>query len=338
MIRSRVTLASTDAAAMQAATRSPFQIASPGTPSPSTGNPSVRTYAGGRSSSATARRSASTLATCMPEPVALVGLDDDDRPGEGAAYDLGRSSARGPSRSAAWSRRGPGTMPALPGGQDRGAGDQRAGAGAAAGLVDAGDRLDADPAQRALVAVEPGVAPDGQTSGQLTHGRSGGVGHVREGVGSVHPAGVVGGPEQDEDLADDEVDRHELVTRDAVGLLVASTCGRSSRRSGPGCRPSRRCGRRAPGRPSSCSSHWLHRAVAGTPFVVLDVVVLVERLAVDRDPALLVAALDHVALDADHPLHEVAALGVEPDLGHQLGDRVASGRRSPGVRASRPGP
>ena len=66
MIRSRVTLASTEAAAMQAATRSPFQTASPGTPSPSTGNPSVRTYAGGRSSSATARRSASTLATCMP--------------------------------------------------------------------------------------------------------------------------------------------------------------------------------------------------------------------------------------------------------------------------------
>ncbi len=66
MIRSRVTLASTDAAAMQAATRSPFQTASPGTPSPSTGNPSVSTYDAGRSSSATARRSASTLATCMP--------------------------------------------------------------------------------------------------------------------------------------------------------------------------------------------------------------------------------------------------------------------------------
>ena len=66
MIRSRVTLARTDAAAMQAATRSPFQTASPGTPSPSTGKPSVSTYAGGRSRRATARRSASTLATCMP--------------------------------------------------------------------------------------------------------------------------------------------------------------------------------------------------------------------------------------------------------------------------------
>ena len=66
MIRSRVTFASTEAAAMQAATRSPFQTASPGTSSPSTGNPSVRTYDGRTSSLASARRSASTLATCMP--------------------------------------------------------------------------------------------------------------------------------------------------------------------------------------------------------------------------------------------------------------------------------
>ena len=66
MSRSRVTFASTDAAAMQAATRSPFHTASPGTPRPSTGNPSVSTYAGATSSRATARRSASTFATCMP--------------------------------------------------------------------------------------------------------------------------------------------------------------------------------------------------------------------------------------------------------------------------------
>ena len=66
MIRSRVTLASTDPAAMQAATRSPFHTARPGTPSPSTGNPSVRTYSGGTVSLATARRSASTFATCIP--------------------------------------------------------------------------------------------------------------------------------------------------------------------------------------------------------------------------------------------------------------------------------
>ncbi len=66
MIRSRVTFASTDAAAMHAATRSPFQTASPGASSPSTGKPSVRTYAGRTSSRASARRSASTFATCIP--------------------------------------------------------------------------------------------------------------------------------------------------------------------------------------------------------------------------------------------------------------------------------
>jgi hypothetical protein len=43
MMWSRVTLAMMDAAATQAATRSPFQTAKPGTPSPSTLNPSVKT-------------------------------------------------------------------------------------------------------------------------------------------------------------------------------------------------------------------------------------------------------------------------------------------------------
>ena len=51
---------------MQPATRSPFHMASPGTSSPSTGKPSVRTYPGRVSNRASARRSASTLATCIP--------------------------------------------------------------------------------------------------------------------------------------------------------------------------------------------------------------------------------------------------------------------------------
>ena len=46
MIRSRVTFASTDAAAIEALTRSPFQTASPGEGRPCTGKPSVSTYAG----------------------------------------------------------------------------------------------------------------------------------------------------------------------------------------------------------------------------------------------------------------------------------------------------
>ncbi len=51
---------------MAAATRSPFQTASPGRPNPSTGNPSVSTYDGVTESRASARRRAATLATCMP--------------------------------------------------------------------------------------------------------------------------------------------------------------------------------------------------------------------------------------------------------------------------------
>ena len=43
MMRSRVTFATTDAAAMLPDTRSPFHSASPGAPSPATGKPSVRT-------------------------------------------------------------------------------------------------------------------------------------------------------------------------------------------------------------------------------------------------------------------------------------------------------
>ena len=66
MIRSRVTLAMTDAAAMHAATRSPFHIARPGTPRPAIGKPSVRTYPGVSSRRANARRIASTLVTCRP--------------------------------------------------------------------------------------------------------------------------------------------------------------------------------------------------------------------------------------------------------------------------------
>ena len=43
MSRSRVTLAITEAAAMHAATRSPFHTPSPRAPKPATANPSVKT-------------------------------------------------------------------------------------------------------------------------------------------------------------------------------------------------------------------------------------------------------------------------------------------------------
>ena len=267
MIRSRVTLASTDAAAMQAATRSPFQTARPGTSSPSTGNPSVSTYAGRRSSRATARRSASTLATCMPSRSHSVGLDHHHRPRQRRGGRPGRSSARGPSRSAAWSRRAPGRSRPCPSGRITAPATSGPAQAPAAGLVDAGDRVDADPAQRALVAVEPGVAAYRRAPGQLAHAPltgSGGVGDVRERVGTADPAEVVARPEQDEDLADHEVDGDELVPGDAARSRPCGTCGRWSRPSGPGCRPSRRCGPRGSARRSSrrcrssgrCTRRW----------------------------------------------------------------------------------
>ena len=55
-----------DAAATQAATRSPFHTARPGVPRPSTAKPSVSTYVGATSSRSSAIRSAITLATCIP--------------------------------------------------------------------------------------------------------------------------------------------------------------------------------------------------------------------------------------------------------------------------------
>ena len=82
MIRSRVTLARTDAAAMQAATRSPFHTASPGTPSPSTGKPSVRTYCGRHVEQRHRAAQRLDVRDVHAEPVALVGLDDDHRPGQ----------------------------------------------------------------------------------------------------------------------------------------------------------------------------------------------------------------------------------------------------------------
>ena len=66
MIRSLVTLASTEAAAMHAMVASPFGTASAGTVSPRTGKPSVSAYAGPGSSRANARRIPSMFITCSP--------------------------------------------------------------------------------------------------------------------------------------------------------------------------------------------------------------------------------------------------------------------------------
>src|SRR5437868_6111376 len=66
IIRSRVTLATIEAAATQAMTWSPFHTASDGAGRPGTGNPSVRMYPGSEGSAATARRIPAMLLRCSP--------------------------------------------------------------------------------------------------------------------------------------------------------------------------------------------------------------------------------------------------------------------------------
>ena len=63
----------------------------------------------------------------------------------------------------------PGDLAGLAGLEDGGPGDEGPGAGPAAGLVDPGDDPDADPTQRPLVAVQPGVPPDRRSRGQVRH-------------------------------------------------------------------------------------------------------------------------------------------------------------------------
>ena len=168
MIRSRVTLASTEAAAMQAATRSPFQTASPGTSRPSTGKPSVSTYDGRTSSRASERRSASMLATCMPSRSHSSGGTTTTDQAVARFSDLVVAALARPGGEQLGVGQ-PGHLPAPALGEDRGGGDERTGARARGRPRRRRRRLQAGPAQRPLVAVEPGVAPDGQTPGQHTH-------------------------------------------------------------------------------------------------------------------------------------------------------------------------
>ena len=139
MIRSRVTLAITDAAEMQAATRSPFHIARPGTSSPSTGNPSVSTYAGRRSSRASERRSAATLATCMPRRShsSCETTTTDQATARRTTCVVAALTGLGGQQLGVGQ---PGHDARLALGKDRRRGDQRAGTGPAARLVDAGHR------------------------------------------------------------------------------------------------------------------------------------------------------------------------------------------------------
>ena len=98
MIRSRVTLASTLAAATHAATWSPFQTASPGTPSPSTGKPSVSTYSGRVASDGQRPAHGGQVAHVQPAGVHLGRRDDHHRRRPGPGGSPRRRPARGPAR------------------------------------------------------------------------------------------------------------------------------------------------------------------------------------------------------------------------------------------------
>ena len=105
------------------------------------------------------------------ELVALGRLDHHDRPGDRASDDLRVAALAGlGGEQLRVGETGHDARAAV--GQDHGGGDQRAGARTASGLVDAGDRREPDPSQRALVAVQSGVAPDRAAAGQRGHRRT----------------------------------------------------------------------------------------------------------------------------------------------------------------------
>ena len=115
MMRSLVTLASTDAAATQAATRSPFQTASVGAGSPAIGKPSVRTYDGAGSRRRTACRMARTFMTCSPQRSTSVDgtttTDHDSARRTTSSYACSRAASVSSLESAS-----PGTSPRRPDG------------------------------------------------------------------------------------------------------------------------------------------------------------------------------------------------------------------------------
>ena len=276
---------------MHAATRSPFQTASPGTPSPSTGNPSVRTYDGRTSSLASARRSASTLATCMPSRSHSSGPTTTTDQATARRSDLGVA----PLAGLLGEQLGVGEPrddPPVTRRQDRGRCDQRAGAGAAPGLVDARDRVEPAPPQRALVAVEPRVAAHGQPPGQRGHGPT-----ASKVSGRLMHLEVAERPDDREHLADDVLRRARSRRR---GHRGAPGC----RRTGSGCRP---CTQRYP------SGTFCSKVMSEGSFARPRGSTLVQGGAVDGDPALVVAAGDGVAADADDALDQVTAGREQPE-------------------------
>src|SRR5262249_22375939 len=116
---------------------------------------------------------------------ALVGLDHDHRARQGRSYDV-RVAPLARLLGEQLGVREPGDLTGLARLEDRRPRDQRPGARPAPRLVDAGDHPHPRAPQRALVAVQPGVAPDGRAEGQAAHWPP------REGAGLGWPgAGIV---------------------------------------------------------------------------------------------------------------------------------------------------
>ena len=103
-----------DAAAMQAATRSPFQTARPGTSSPGPGSRRSARRPAPRSAGPARGACPSTLQTCSPSRSTSLRRDDDRGPRQRAPDDLRVDRARAPRGSAAWSRRAPAPGRACP--------------------------------------------------------------------------------------------------------------------------------------------------------------------------------------------------------------------------------
>ena len=193
--RSRVTLASTDAAATHAATRSPFQTARPRHPEPVDGEPVGEDVLRRPRAAPRARRNASTLATCMPSRSHSSCRSTTTDHARARAHDLVVAAVprllgqqlrvgqtghdRRPCPPAGW----PPPPPA------------EAGAGPPPRLVHPGHQVDAVAAQRPLVAVEPCVTPYRPPPGSGSRspgGAAGGAGD-RRAVGATTPQAAGGG-------------------------------------------------------------------------------------------------------------------------------------------------
>ena len=232
-------------------------------------------------------------------------------------------------------------MPALLSGRIAAPATSGPGAGAAARLVGTGDPHQAHAPQGPLVAVEAGVAAHGRPSRQGAHCRSPtAAGSSGPGSGTVsklsgrcsHEKWSRGHSSTKTLPTTRSVETYSSPSVQSVALAADVPRGVGGVAAVVAHHEDVPL-RHRPGVPVAAD----HRAEAG--LVTLGgVVALVERDAVDLDAALLVAAVDRVAGDADDPLDQVPARGVETDLLHQARRPCRSVPPRRRAAASRRGP